>query len=207
MKTVNSKTLHKATNKDGTRTFLALHELTVEQAGKQRPYYMVTRGEIIVPHDTKRPDAVIIVGIRYTPAGPQLVVTSEYRIPIGTREISFPAGLIDPADYEGTTSVQQAAVKAAEREFLEETGLLLTEAEVSAQNLYASAGMTNESSIIVIGKATGEPTTENAEETEDIQVMLLSQDDIGRLLSCRDMAFSKVVWPFLWAFNKFGLKV
>lgn len=208
--TLQSKILGKGVNPKTGRVYLALHEIEVETRGHRHPYFMVTRGEEIVPHAQKKPDAVIIVGIIHDdkdPLEPRLVVTSEYRAPLFAREIGFPAGLIDPADYAGGTDIHVAAKNAAVREFKEETGLELTVKSYSPPDLYSSAGMTNESVIIVMGTATGTPTNKHNEGTEDIETLLLTQGEISKMLNNPGdkLAYSKVTWPLMWAFSKTGL--
>jgi len=149
---------------------------------------------------------VVIVAFYSYPEQPtKLVLTSEYRIPIGCREISFPAGLIDETDYVEGETIRAAACRAAVREMKEETGLDFTPTEVSPDNLYSSAGMTNESVCYVIGHATGSPTTAGNEATEDIRVMLCNRSDVIRIVDNKqEEAISKTAWLFLWSFKYNG---
>lgn len=203
-----SKILARAENR--LRTFLSLHQLTVEDGDKERPYFMVTRGDTIIPREKKRPDAVVIVGLIKQPDfSTRLVVTNEYRPAIGDYEIGFPAGLIDTKDYIGThgteeEAITEAAKMAAKREFFEETGLEFEPTEVSAPNLYSSAGMTDESVMIVFGEAQGTISKENLEEDEEIHTMLCNQEQMKAVLAKKHLAFSKVGWPFMRSFAKTG---
>lgn len=196
---IGSKVLFQAGN--GTRKFLTMHELTIAHNGKERPYYMVARGqdEQLPKPSEKKPDAVIIVATLTGDDGKmRLVMTNEFRAPIGTRELSFPAGLIDLADGD---SFEEAVRKAAFREFKEEVGLDLIITSVSP-NLYSSAGMTNESVVIVFGEAKGIPTVDNNESTEDIQIVLLEEDEIATIIQQPHLyTYSKAAWPFLWAYK------
>lgn len=188
------------------RVFLSMWEVGFEHKGKPGKFFSVTRGENYPEHKDKRPDAVVIVATLENPGEPKrLVLTSEFRVPIGTREISFPAGLIDPEDYSGGADVYAAAKRAAVREMKEETGLTFTPTTISPPNLYSSAGMTNESVIMVHGIATGTPSKEHCEDTEDIDVLLLDQAGIEGLLQYSELPFSKVAWPYIWAFGTKGL--
>lgn len=133
-----------------------------------------------------------------------MVITNEFRAPIGGYEISFPAGLIDDDDYKGS-DIKEAACRAAIREFKEETGMDFVPKEISPTNLYSSAGMTDESVCIVIGEASGEPDYALQEASEDIQVMLLQRDELSEIMENESKLFSKVAWPFLWAFKVWGM--
>jgi ADP-ribose pyrophosphatase len=134
----------------------------------------------------------------------RLVLTNEFRVPIGGYEISFPAGLIDEDDYKGV-NIKEAACRAAIREFKEETGMDFCPKEISPVNLYSSAGMTDESVCVVIGQASGEPNYDLQEASEDIEVMLLQKEELSEIMSDDTKLFSKVAWPFLWAFKIWGM--
>lgn len=201
MKVLGTKTLAEA--KRGKRTFLTLHERTFEHKGHVSPYYFVGRGESAPPPSQKKPDAVVIVAVTEDDE-PRLVLTNEFRVPIGCREISFPAGIIDQEDF-ATGSDRSAAISAAIRELKEETGLDFHPMEVSPPNLYSSAGMTNESVTFVFGKATGDPSTDGNEAMEDIEVHLVTLGELIDMMDNQpDLTFSKTAWPLLWAFKRSG---
>ena len=205
----STKSLYQA--RGGKRVFLTVHERVVAKDGHEFPYFFVTRGKDAPPHSEKKPDAVVIVAflpeIREAFESRRLVLTSEYRIPIGTRELGLPAGLIDAADYEGGASIAEAATNAAIRELKEETGFDFHPTEVSPDNLYSSAGLTNESVVFVFGTATGEASTEGNEAMEDIEVLPATHGwlvDLMRNGLPEDVAWSKTSWPLFWAFEKMG---
>lgn len=178
--------------------FLRLFERTFSHKGHNGKWLFASRDENPPSHKDKKPDAVIVVAVKTDEDKPKIVLTSEYRVPILAREISFPAGLIDPADYEGAASIQDAAKKAAIRECWEETNLTFTPDSVSPPNLYASAGMTNESAIFVMGTATGEPSNKNSEKSEDIEVLVLSKDQIELLLEGKDRFYDHALSVRAW---------
>lgn len=198
----------------GERCWLAMHQRTFrDDIGKEHKYFFVTRGEQVVVPALKRPDAVVVIAFVGDGDDKRMVLTDEYRLPIDRREYGTPAGLIDAADYEGPPIVidgeelpliASAAVRAGVREFREETGLTLIPTEVSPDNMYCTAGMTDESICMVIGKATGTPSKEFLEAHEDINTMMLNRDEIIELMKKKDAAFSKHVWPFLWTIKRFG---
>lgn len=198
----------------GSRCWLALQQQTVrDDKGKDHKYFFVTRGDQVTPAEKKKPDAVVVIAFVGEGDDTKMVLTDEYRIPIGRREIGSAAGLIDEKDYDCSPAlmcgrhlgnVASAACRAAVREFKEETGMDFTPYEVSPPNLYCSAGMTDESICMVIGKASGTPSQEFLEEHEDITTMMLNRKEIMALMDCQDIAFSKHVWPFLWTIKHFG---
>lgn len=198
MKLLSDIALHQAGK---VKIFLTLWERTFEHEGKVKPYFMVSRGDKIVPHEEKRPDAVVVVATIDHNNEKKLVMIKEYRIPIGIQELSFPAGLIEDKDYQDGADHELAARKAAIRELKEETGLDLEVLSVSPPNLYSSAGLTNESIIYVFGKATGVPSKNYLETNEVIDTLFVSKKDAETLMNNGgDFAHSKTAFPFLWAF-------
>lgn len=186
------------------KCFMSMHTVFYRNKnGQERPYFMCTRGDSpdFLNGGKKRPEAVVVVAV--TGDG-KLVLTNEFRVPIGGYEISFPSGLIDEDDYKGVDT-NDAACRAAIREFKEETGMDFVPKEVSPVNLYSSAGMTDESVCIVIGEASGEPDYSLQEASEDIEVMLLQRDELSEIMAEESKLFSKVAWPFLWAFKVWGM--
>jgi ADP-ribose pyrophosphatase len=198
MNIISRQIIHRAVASG--QCFLSTWECTIENNGVQSPYFFVTRGDEL--HAVKRPDAVIIIAFIKDGTDTKLVLTNEFRPPIGCRELGFPAGLIDTDDYFHTES---AAIVAAKRELFEETGLdNFSAAEVSPNNLYSSAGMTNESCRIVMGCASGTLTTDNVEGNEDIEIMAVTQYDTTHIINNPRYSFGKTAWPFLWAFATNG---
>ena len=103
----------------------------------------------------------------------ELVVLREYRVPIGDYIYALPAGLID-----GKESIEEAA----RRELKEETGLDLTKVDKITPPIYSSAGLTDESVVILFGEAEGEISTDGNEYSENIDVFSFSEYDISALL-------------------------
>lgn len=208
MKILDTKLLH-AAGKNG-RVFVALHERTYEHNGRESAYFMVTRGEKIIPHEEKKTDAVVVVPIYCCDDGShKLVCTNEFRIPIGAREIGFPAGLVDEKDYaEANGSHKKAMQAAARRELKEETGLDVIDFPlISPPNLYSSAGLTNESISYVFCFCDGTPSKAGLEAGEDIDVMLLGLDELRGVVADSapfGLALSKTAWPVMWMFSHFG---
>ena len=211
----------------GQSKFLHLYEMFFRQHGLDRRWTFASRKtrEIVEKEFSGkipvRPDAVLIVatvhGEKQTsclpfrlPLGtdgdidpyvvqpsPRLVITKEFRPPLGDYEYAMPAGLMD---------ADETPVDTAKRELFEETGLTLTEVTCVSPILYSSAGMTNESVQIVFGIAEGQITDEHTEESEDIETLLLSAEEIEDLINARGKfegaKISAKVWPILLNWSK-----
>lgn len=93
-------------------------------------------------------DAVsCFVIIDYAGSEPLLLLTREFRYPVGRSVLSVPAGLIDPADREADVP----ALAAARREIGEETGLRLgadDTLKLVSPLVFSSPGMTDESNAL-----------------------------------------------------------
>jgi len=188
--------------------FLRLFERTFSHKGHNGKWLFASRDENPPSHEEKRPDAVIVIAVKIDEDEPKIVLTSEYRVPILAREISFPAGLIDAKDYLESNNLQVAANRAAIRECWEETNLTFTPLITSPLNLYASAGLTNESTCFVIGTAVGEPSSKNCEKSEDIEVIILGVEEICALLNEKEeyhsCALSARAWMMLFPIIQSG---
>ena len=205
MKILDRKPLHKIGR--GDKVYLTVWEITYEHKGRTSTYFAVGRGESYPEAKDKKPDAVVVVAILDNPGEEKrLVCTSEFRIPVGAREIGFVAGLIDPGDFLEGETLEGAAKLAAIREMREEAGLQFKPLEVSPPNLYSTAGMSNESITYVFGTATGTPSNAHLEDSEDIDVILMTHDELARMISAppTDVEYSKSAWPIMWAYSQKG---
>ena len=111
----------------------------------------------------------------------KLVVTKEFRVPIGDYEWGLPAGLVDG---------EESPEETAKRELKEETNLELVSIQEVTPYLYNTAGMTNESVSIVFCKAEGEIDTQGAELTEDIECYLMDSLQLTHLINQTGVKFS-----------------
>lgn len=128
------------------------------------------------PYKDNKFDAVVIVATVDTPEGRRVVVTKEYRAPIDDYEYGFPAGLIDPG---------MTVEETAEKELKEETGLDMVKITDYSNQVVSSAGLSDESVIIVFVEAKGEISSKYQEDTEDIKAFLYDIKDVRDLLSNR----------------------
>ena len=118
-------------------------------------------------------DAVVIVATVTHKGKPHLLITREYRAPLGGYEISLPSGLVDPGESIKNT---------AERELHEETGLRLTRILHVSPPVASSAGLTDEAVSLVYAEAEGVISSEHQTEHEDIESRLLSLEDLTQLM-------------------------
>ncbi len=174
---------------------LSMFKRTCEHKGKKFDWFFASRDKEPPPLEKKTPDAVVVVSIHIDDKGtPKLVLTSEFRVPIGGREINFPAGIIDPGQSYSETAI---------RELKEETGLDL-EVQWISPNLYSSAGLTNESSVYVFGRASGTPSNEHLEGHEDIEVYLADMEQVRLIANGVCGAIGNKAWPLLWMYSIYG---
>ena len=134
--------------------------------------------------DVRKPDAVVVLAVIRGAGEPQLVLTREYRAPLGGYEISVPSGLVD-ADED--------PAEAARRELREETGLSLDRVLHVSPALASSAGLTDETVSLVYAEASGELSKEHLEQHEMIETRLYRASEIRELLeSTSDIISSRI---------------
>lgn len=141
----------------------------------------------------KTPDAVFIAA--YHSPTSTIVVTREFRVALAGYQYGFPAGLVDAGE-----SVENAA----RRELREETGLELTRVLRASPPLYSSAGITDESMVMVYVECAGEPSNRANEETEIIEVLFAPPAEAGRLCADPTLKFDAKAWLVLSRFAATG---
>ena len=117
------------------------------------------------PPPPERFDAVVIVPVVVGDGPPRLVLVREFRVPVGDWVYALPAGLA-----EGDESPEDVA----RRELREETGLEVVEVRQVSPPVYSSAGLTDESAVMVFVTAKavegGVPAHDAHEEIEILQL-------------------------------------
>ena len=100
------------------------------------------------------PDAVTIAVVLHLPGGEtRLLMSYEYRYPVGQFLLSPVAGLLDPEDRKAENPLAQAA----KREIREETGLTVKESDrITVLNpcAFSTPGMTDESNAFLCAEIT-----------------------------------------------------
>lgn len=157
--------------------FLNLYKVHAEtESGDQIGYLVASRAKEVdglkAIHPNKQVDAVAICA---TKEDGKLVLIRQYRYAIGDYIYELPAGLVDDGE-----SVCDAAI----REMHEETGLTLevTDLPIGNKGGYSSAGMTDETCTLVVGKVTGEISDKYKEVSEEIEVLLVDKKEAARIL-------------------------
>lgn len=123
------------------------------------------------------PAGIVIIAV--TPEG-KLLLTEQYRVPMGKRVIELPAGLSGDDEYRG-----EEYVEAARRELLEETGY---EAErwVQLAGGPPSAGLSNEQVVFFRGSNLRKTGTGGGHGAERIVVYEVSLNEVERWLIKRE---------------------
>ena len=133
----------------------------------------------------RRPESVLIV--IYTAGGEFLLL--ERRKPPGFWQ-----------SVTGSLEWGETIDAAASRELKEETGYDVFKVLAVSPPIYSSAGMTDESVILVFVACTGNPTNTGAEAHEDIEILTLDCEQLARLLRRKKLKFGAKSWPLMMAF-------
>ncbi|MBF0301906.1 MAG: NUDIX hydrolase [Desulfamplus sp.] len=141
-----------------------------------------------------KPSAVVI--IPFHQEYKKLVMIKEFRVPLGAYQYGFPAGLMD-RDEE----IEETAV----RELKEETGLEIVKIIRRSPAIYSSSGMTDESISLVYVICSGKPSIEWNEDSEDIEVLMISSEDAQKLLETPDIKFDVKSWIVVSTFARTGI--
>lgn len=172
--------------------WLNLFDVTfTDKNRKEKSWQLATREDQpkCITGNFENPDAVVIVAFHKDQK--KVVITKEYRIPLGDFEYGFPAGLVDAGE-----TVQEAA----RRELQEETGLTITRFFKISQPIYSSAGMTDESVAMVHVECNGTPSVEENADSELIEVMLVSPSEASGLCEDANLKFDAKAWLVLSRF-------
>lgn len=134
---------------------------------------MYERGgyEFVARNLDDKPNAVVIVAL-HEPSD-NLVLIKEFRKPVGDYIYGLPAGLID----DGETP-EEAAI----RELFEETGLTFKPDDSKIERVFPCAGLSNEQHVIIGGTCTGELSSNHQEESEDITPLIMSPEELVKIV-------------------------
>ena len=206
-------------NKDNVRPlhetkFLSLYDLEYAEG---RHYFIASRNkseDLVCRKDaeTIKKDAASAVTIaailNVTGEESKLILSYEYRYPVGQFLLSPPAGLIDPEDGTGAS----ALITSTKREMGEELGITVEDSDtVSILNpcLYSTPGMTDESNALMLVELFRDTTPtfsqDNAVGSELFDgYVLLTKEDAKRILTqgCDDKGiyYSVYTWAVMQYF-------
>ena len=176
--------------------WLNLFDVTFnDKNGAEKTWQLASREKEpkCVTGDFAKPDAVVIIPLHKSTN--KVVITKEFRVPLGGYEYGFPAGLVD----EGETLED-----AARRELKEETGLDITRFIKNSPPIYSSAGMTDESVAMVYVECEGEPSSIENTDSELIEVKFVSQSEAALLCKDANLKFDAKAWLVLSKFAEKG---
>ena len=178
--------------------FISRYDVLYEtEIGTTKNYEMISRSKDIttleklqnIPESQYSADAVVI--IMHDLSGDKVLLNKEYRMAIGGFVYNFPAGLIDKGE--------EARVSAA-RELKEETGLDLIEITDVWPMSYSAVGLSNETSIVVIGKASGN-FSQSTSADEEIEAGWFSKAEVKELLATENFAARTQAYLQMWIKN------
>lgn len=159
--------------KETNHPYLNFYILHYQVSGKDKEhiYFTASRKDEdslrAVTHDYTNPDGVLIGIYRFNEGKLEVLMTKQFREPIGAYVYSIPAGLIDKG--EDLTA-------AAKREAKEETGIIsLKNIEILTPLSPSSSGLSDESNAFVMAEAVSQSNTA-LEEYEDISTRFVPID-------------------------------
>lgn len=156
--------------------YLNMYKLKlINRVGNRKDYYVASRRTkenlTCVTKDHNRCDGVMIIPFT---ENDEIVMIRQYRPAIGDYLYELPAGIVDPGE-----TIEEAA----RRELFEETGLTCLSYELYLKPSYTSVGLTDETTAIVKMLVTGEISTENLEDDEDIEVIKVKKSEVKEFVN------------------------
>ncbi len=171
--------------------FVTRYDVTYQTEDNQiKVYEMISRDKNVTNLEElhgKPADAVVIIVTDEKEE--KILVSREYRMAVGQIVYNFPAGLID----EGET-VEQAAA----RELMEETGLELYEITDCIGTSYSAVGFSNETNMVIVGKARGE-FKESTSTLEEIDARWYTKEEMRELLKAEKFAARTQAYCYMWS--------
>ena len=125
----------------------------------------------------------------------EIILIRQYRHALGETVIEIPGGCVDDSD--------QNLEEACARELMEETGYRFEKMEYLCKT---SANPSTNSNLMHIFLATGgeKIAEQKLDEAEDIEILLLSIDQVKQLLRSNQLLQSMHVTALLYGLNKIG---
>ena len=159
--------------------FLSMYEAEyVNRVGNKKSWMIATRkseeflnGKFF--ENKKDDDDAVVIAALHKPSN-KLVIVKQFRVPVNDFVYELTAGLIDDGE-DFKTSVK--------RELKEETGLELKEIAGCKSRLYLSPGMTDECVNLAFCTCEGELSTDNMEDDECIEPILISKEEAKEILN------------------------
>lgn len=164
----------------------------LDKSGTRKLWQVATRDAVprCISGDLDQPDAVLVIPFHRTEN--KLVIIREYRVPLAGFQYEFPAGLIDRGE---------TVEAAARRELKEETGFDLTLIHGISPVLYSTAGMTDESLVLVYCECEGAPSNQGNQGTEEIEVLLVRPEEARQLMFDTSQKMDVKTWLALTQFS------
>lgn len=159
-------------------------------SGQKKTYEIVSRNpDITDGQSVRHQNASGVVIIATDEEDERILLLKEFRLSVNSWVYNFPCGLIDPPEMPED---------AARRELKEETGLFLTKVKKMLPKSYDAVGLSNESSVIVIGTASGmiEPC---AFPFEEIEAGWYTRNEVEELLDYGAFSARTQMYCHLWA--------
>lgn len=173
--------------------FINRYDLVYElESGNEKVYEMVSRNKNLeTPEDITetQPTAVVIIA---TDDEGRILLNKEFRMAVGKWVYNFPAGLIDPGENPEV---------AAKRELWEETGLSLDEITEILGPSYSTVGFSEELTVSVICKASGEFGRSTSEE-EEIVPGWYTEEEVLEIVKTQPVAARTQAYCYAWANNR-----
>lgn len=171
----------KGWKKQTDNKFLNMYEAeAVDADGNDFPYYFATRrkdGELMCQTGKLWADGAVFYPLLKEDTS-KIVLVRQYRYPVNDYVYELPAGLIDGGETAWQTAV---------REIREETGMVFEPytdyPDFLKRPFIQSQGMADECDITVYGFASGVPSNNGNEATEDIEVIIAGKEEVKKILS------------------------
>ena len=156
-----------------------------KKTGKEIPFELAERPTKVTNDKNENlviPDAVSALTYFVEDGRVYFVLANQFRFPIGRREISLFAGLVDKEDFKKGIAVEKGLLNSVKRELGEESGATIKKVMPISGVMAKSAGFSNETEKIYLAEIDlGEGKT-NLEKDEDIFSIIVPAEYIGEFL-------------------------